>query len=65
VEDEPVPVENSLMYAAALRKNGVPFEMHIYEKGQHGVGLAKGDPVLQTWPDLCVRWLRSHGFVAT
>jgi acetyl esterase/lipase len=53
------------MYAAALRKNGVPFEMHIYEKGQHGVGLAKGDPVLQTWPDLCVRWLRSHGFVAT
>jgi acetyl esterase/lipase len=64
VEDGPVPVENSLMYAAALRKNGVPFEMHIYERGQHGVGLAKDDAILQTWPDLCARWLRSHGFVA-
>jgi acetyl esterase/lipase len=64
VEDAPVPMENSLLYAAALRKNGVPFELHLYEKGQHGVGLAKEDPVLQTWPDLCVRWLRSHGFVA-
>jgi acetyl esterase/lipase len=64
VEDAAVPVENSLLYAAALRKNGVPFEMHLYEKGPHGVGLAKGDPVLQTWPDLCARWLRSHGFVA-
>lgn len=64
VEDGPVPVENSLLYAAALRKNHVPFEMHIYERGKHGVGLAKNDPVLQTWPDLCARWLRSHGFVA-
>jgi acetyl esterase/lipase len=64
VQDGPVPVENTLMYAAALRQNNVPFEMHIYERGPHGVGLAKADPVLQTWPDLCARWLKSHGFVA-
>ena len=41
--DESVPVENSLMYAAALRKAGAPFEMHIYERGEHG--LATCEPI--------------------
>ncbi|MBR5605525.1 MAG: alpha/beta hydrolase [Verrucomicrobia bacterium] len=39
-EDEIVPVENSLFFAAALRKAGVPFDLHIYEKGIHGLALA-------------------------
>lgn len=37
VEDRAVPVENSLQYACALRRSGVPFEMHLYEKGGHGL----------------------------
>lgn len=61
--DPAVPVENSTMFAAALRKAGVPFELHIYEKGPHGVGLALTDPVLSSWPERCADWLRVHGFI--
>ena len=61
-DDEPVPVENALLYAAALRKNGVPFELHVYERGRHGVGLAQDDPVLGTWPARCADWLAGKGF---
>jgi dipeptidyl aminopeptidase/acylaminoacyl peptidase len=41
-EDTAVPVENSLEFAAALRRAGVPFDLHIYQKGRHGIGLAGG-----------------------
>lgn len=61
-DDSVVPVENALAYAAALRAHGVPFELHVYEKGRHGVGLAKDDPVLATWPARCADWLASKGF---
>ena len=61
-DDQAVPVENALLYAEALRKNGVPFELHVYEHGRHGVGLAKDDPVLGTWPARCADWLRGKGF---
>jgi acetyl esterase/lipase len=60
--DAGVPVENSLHFAEALRKAGVPFEMHIYERGPHGFGLGGKDPVLSTWPTTCAAWLRLHGF---
>ena len=60
--DAGVPVENSLLYAAALRKAKVPFAMHIYEQGRHGVGLAPNDPVLRTWPTLLADWLATHRF---
>jgi acetyl esterase/lipase len=62
--DTAVPVENSLMFVAALRKAGVPFEFHLYERGPHGFGLGGKDPILATWPDRCADWLRVHGFVA-
>ncbi|MBS1786206.1 MAG: alpha/beta hydrolase [Acidobacteria bacterium] len=62
-DDKGVPVENSLMFAAALRKAKVPYEMHIYETGRHGVGLAKDIPALSTWPKLLENWLRARGFV--
>ena len=61
-DDEAVPVENAVMYAMALRKNGVPFELHVYEHGRHGVGLAQGDAVLGTWPARCADWLSKRGF---
>jgi len=60
--DSAVPVENSLNFAAALRKAGVPFEMHIYERGPHGFGLGGEDPILSTWPARCADWLRLQGF---
>jgi acetyl esterase/lipase len=62
--DTTVPVENSLMFVAALRKAGVPFELHLYERGRHGFGLAAKDPILSTWPDRCADWLRLHNFMA-
>ena len=62
VADTGVPVENSMLYAAALRKAGVPFEMHLFEPGPHGVGLAVNDKVLSAWPKLCEAWLKSKGF---
>ena len=62
--DAAVPVENSMMFAAALRKAGVPFEFHLYERGPHGFGLGTKDPILATWPGRCADWLRVHGFAA-
>ena len=66
--DTAVPVENTLIFVAALRRAGVPFELHLYERGPHGFGLGvrKGvtDPILSTWPAHCAAWLRLHGFAA-
>ena len=58
-EDTGVKLENSLDFAMALRKAGVPFDLHIYEQGKHGIGLANGHP----WTKDCLFWLRAHGFV--
>jgi acetyl esterase/lipase len=60
-DDSGVPVENSTAFFAALRKAGVPAEMHIYAKGPHGVGLAPKDPALATWPSLCAAWMKGLG----
>lgn len=57
-EDTGVPPENSMLFAMALQKNKVPYELHIYEKGKHGIGLANGHP----WTEQCLRWLKLHGF---
>jgi len=61
-EDTAVPPENSVLFYSALRKAGVVSEMHIYEKGGHGVGLAKSNPALATWPSRCADWLKGRGF---
>lgn len=60
--DAGVPVENSMYFAAALRKNGVPFEFHLYEQGPHGVGLAPTNPYLASWAARCADWLGLRGF---
>ena len=60
--DRAVPPENSVLFYEALRRSKVPAEMHIYEKGGHGFGLAPNDPVLSTWPARCADWLRGRGF---
>ncbi|CAG7656482.1 alpha/beta hydrolase [Paenibacillus allorhizosphaerae] len=61
-DDAGVPVENAMMFASALRKNKVPFELHIYESGRHGLGLAQEHPEARTWPNLCANWLKKQGF---
>src|ERR1035438_246555 len=61
--DGSVPVENSVMFYAALRKAGVPAELHIYERGPHGVGLAQTDEALSSWPARLADWLRLHGWL--
>jgi len=62
VTDPAVPVENSLMFADALRKAGVAFEIHLYERGPHGFGMAPNDPILSTWTTRCADWLGVHRF---
>jgi acetyl esterase/lipase len=62
-DDAVVPVENILMFAAALRQKKVPYELHVFERGRHGVGLAPNDPVLSAWPKLLENWLRTKGFL--
>jgi acetyl esterase/lipase len=61
-EDSVVPAENSLYYFLALRKAGIPAEMHVFEKGPHGVGLANDDASLAPWSTLLANWLRGRGF---
>jgi acetyl esterase/lipase len=62
-EDKAVPAMNSVLFYAALKKYGVPAEMHIYEHGRHGVGLAADDPVLATWPQRLEAWLNGRGLL--
>jgi acetyl esterase/lipase len=62
-EDTAVPVENSLHFAEAMRKAGVPFDLHVYQKGGHGIGLGGKDPASRhPWAADCVYWLKAQGF---
>jgi acetyl esterase/lipase len=61
--DNGVPVENSVRFYLALRKARVPAEMHLFENGPHGVGMALNDPALSVWPSLLMNWLRARGLL--
>jgi acetyl esterase/lipase len=66
--DKTVPMENSLQFAAALREAGVPFDLHIYQAGGHGMGLGvhQYNPEdlskLHPWTSDCIYWLKQQGF---
>lgn len=60
-EDDPVHVENSIYYFLALKKAGVPAEMHIYPAGGHGYGLRRTSKTVTTWPARAESWMRSLG----
>lgn len=62
-DDSGVPVENSLAFFAALRKAKVPAELHVFETGPHGVGLAPGSKALSQWTALLETWLRQGGWL--
>jgi acetyl esterase/lipase len=63
-EDKGVKVENSLDFAAALQRAGVPFDLHVYQKGGHGMGLGGGRAggVIHPWAADCLYWLKVQGF---
>jgi dipeptidyl aminopeptidase/acylaminoacyl peptidase len=61
--DAAVPVENSLLFAAALHKNKVPFALHVFPKGEHGLALAENIPDVGEWPKLCEKWLKEINFI--
>ncbi len=71
--DAGVPAENSLLFVLALRRAGVPVELHLFERGPHGLGLGRGavigktrippDAAFQAWPGLCATWLKNQGFL--
>jgi acetyl esterase/lipase len=64
-EDKTVPMENTMMFAEALRKNHIPFDLHVYEKGGHGMGLGdKKEPSTphHPWAADCLFWLKQRGF---
>ena len=64
-EDATVLAENSLLFYQSLRKNNVPVELHIFEPGAHGVGLAQGTdiPTLAIWPALAEHWMCALGLL--
>ncbi len=61
--DQAVSVENSLLFFRNLVRAGVSAEMHIFRDGPHGVGLAYQHAHLQSWPKLCLEWLRGLGML--
>jgi acetyl esterase/lipase len=61
-DDRTVPVMNSVMFYEALVKAGVPAEMHLFQHGGHGSGLAPANPQLSVWPELLIKWMRERGY---
>jgi acetyl esterase/lipase len=62
--DTGVPPENSVLFYMALRKAGVPAEMHIYANGPHGVGLGGSDLALSSWPRRLEEWMQGRGLLS-
>lgn len=62
-DDKSVDSKNSILYYLALKKNKVPAELHIYEKGGHGFGMALQDPILGKWTEILKGWLVTRGLV--
>jgi acetyl esterase/lipase len=61
-DDAGVPIQNALLFAEALALHKIPFELHVFPQGAHGLGLAHDDPIVSQWTTLCVNWLKKLGF---
>ncbi len=62
--DTVVPAENALQFYRACLRHKVPCEMHLFEKGRHGVGLASDIPGTKHWPGLCLDWMQVRGIIS-
>jgi acetyl esterase/lipase len=63
-DDAKVPIANSVLFYQAYVAKHLPVEMHLYEHGEHGVGLAEGVPGVEEWPSQLATWMRIHGWMA-
>lgn len=63
IEDKAVPVENALLFATALQRAGVPFSLHVYEKGAHGLGLGRPGREAPPWAEQLLHWFKERKFV--
>ncbi len=63
-DDAVVDVEHALLFATALRRNGVDLALHVFPSGVHGLGLAADHPEASAWPELCESFLRGRGMLA-
>lgn len=61
-DDPTVSVCNSFLFAEALQRHGRPFELHVYESGPHGMGLAEENDHVNSWTTLCSQWLAARGW---
>jgi acetyl esterase/lipase len=61
--DDRVTPENSVRMYLALKRAGVPAELHIYASGGHGFGMRPSDKPCSTWPKSCEAWMRSQGLL--
>lgn len=63
LDDNAVPVQNSINYALALKKYRIPCELHLYEAGGHGYGMGRTTDTESSWPEACKKWLKARGFL--
>jgi acetyl esterase/lipase len=63
LDDEAVPVQNSINYALAMHKFKIPCELHIYQSGGHGYGLGRSKSTESLWPEACRKWLEARGLL--
>ena len=62
-EDTSVPPQNSIYFYLALHKKGIPVELHIYEKGRHGLGMGERGSAFSSWPERCEEWMEERGLL--
>jgi acetyl esterase/lipase len=63
MDDNAVPIQNSIGYALSLQKFKIPCELHLYESGGHGYGMGRSANSESTWPEACRKWLEERGFL--
>src|SRR5205823_10825764 len=64
-DDKVSPAEHSVVLYLALKRVGIPVEMHVYAAGGHGFGVRKSSLPCSTWTDRCVAWLQNQGMLGT
>ena len=64
LDDNVVPIENSIRYVRALRQYNIPCELHLYESGGHGYGLGRSNNTESSWPEACKKWLKARGLLS-
>jgi len=63
MDDNAVPIQNSIAYVLSLQKFKIPCELHLYESGGHGYGMGRPAHSESTWPEACRKWLEERGFL--